>query len=151
MTADLREMGLAAFHTVVAMLSPGEFATVARNPDWDVWEPELPAAAVSDGRERAEPHQLGTLLVSAEVTVELLTALQPTVAETITELNRLRAVVRAAIGADPTLGGTVDGLRYLGCDNPVVVDLKETPSEGRLQLNFVLERAEAEHDPYRSY
>lgn len=132
------------------MAAVDDFATVDRNPDWTTIRPDLPAAAVHDGRERAEPHQLDTLLVSAEVSVQLLAELQGSTAELITELNRLRALVRAAIGTDPTLGGAVDGLDYLGCEAPVVVDLAESPREGELVLNFAVRWAEAQHDPYRS-
>lgn len=141
---------LDAFVTAIeAELDPQGFATVARNPEWDEVPPALPAAAVYDGPEEVQELELGTLLVTMNVAVELR-AVKPTMPALMTELNRLRALVRAAIGADPTLGGEALHTRYLGSDQPQVADLEQSPREGTLELNFAIERREAELDPYRS-
>lgn len=138
---------LAAFEERIR--AEGGFATVDRNPEWETRAPPLPAAGIYDGPETADDLELGTLVVSMNVAVELH-AEKPSMGELMTELNRLRALVRFAIGSDPTLDGEALHTRYLGSDQPEVVDLAESPREGILELNFVIERREAELDPYRS-
>lgn len=147
MPTDLREACLAQLKQRV--IAYGGFATVDRNPDWVQVKPTVPACAIYDGAETVEDLEVGTVLIStaAAITVHTLAA---TVPAAITELNRLRGLVRAAIGADPTLASQVLHTRYAGCAEPEMTQLEGSDCEASLELAFMIERREAELDPYRT-
>lgn len=148
MQVTLREQVFEAFERVVVTIHA--FATVERNPDWDGEPPELgdlPAAAVHDGAERGEDHDVQNRRVTVVVTVELRT-MQPTRRAALSELNHLLGLVHVAISADPTLGNLATGLRYLGCDEPVAIDPSASPCEATLEAHFEIERLEQYLNPY---
>jgi hypothetical protein len=110
----------------------------------------MPAAGVYDGPEdNGDPFEVGTVLARSSMVVELY-ARQPTQNELMHEFHRLAALVRKAIGDDPTLGGEALHTRYLGSDQPILTDLDPAIREGTMELNFVIERREAELNPYAS-
>ncbi|MFZ1427183.1 MAG: hypothetical protein WAS21_10480 [Geminicoccaceae bacterium] len=148
MQVTLRERVFVAFEHVIAGIQ--EFATVARNPDWDSEPPELedlPAAAIHDGPERAEDQDVRDRRVTVGVAVELRT-MRPTRAEAVSELNHFLGLVHAAIGVDPTLGDLATRLRYHGCDEPVTIDPSASPCEATLEAHFEIERLEQYLNPY---
>jgi hypothetical protein len=87
------------------------------------------------------------LLVTTSVVVGI-TAIKPTVADVLTELNALLGLVRAALVGNPTLGGYAQRIRYVSCDQPEVVDLTASPCEAGLEINFEIERFEQHATPY---
>lgn len=152
MTVDVREQCLSAIETILGGLN--EFAHFERVPDWDADPPDLrlgPGCAMFDGSEATEPEYEAPDIdmVRMSVSVEVL-ALTSSARETSIELNRLRAVVRHALGLDPNLGGLAVDHRYLGCDDPEPLDLNQGPSDGRMRLSFEVRRLEGAYDPYSS-
>ena len=148
MPTTSRERVLAAFHAAIAGVA--ELATVARNPDWAANPPAsdaLPAAAVYDGAERAEAIDVQDQRITGSVAVELRT-LQGDTATALSDLNARLGLIQAALGRDPGLGGLLTGLRYLGCDEPDIVELGASPCEATLLAHFELERLQPYHNPY---
>lgn len=100
---------------------------------------------MADGGETVEALETGVLSIRTDFSVSLFvtgsddSAFGPA-------LNALQAAVRAAFAADTTLGGAVGRIDYEGSEAPEV-DF-ETGKVAELQLFFVLERGEAELDPY---
>jgi hypothetical protein len=123
------------------------FATVERMPNWEVERPEFPAAAVLDGAERAEDQNNRDLLITTAVSVEVTTKM-PTPELVVTELNRFLGLVRKALADQQALGGYSQRIRYLGCDEPQVVDLTASPCEASLEMQFEIERFEQHETPY---
>lgn len=147
MPTPLREQALAAFHGRLQTLG-STFASIERNPNWRFGPDQLPGVALFDGDESAEPGEVQRLLIATTVAV-VISATAGTTAALMTELNRLLGAVRAAIGADPTLGlSHVWNTAYDGCSQPDVSLVEGTPPEGSLEATFVITRAEAEFDPY---
>lgn len=121
-------------------------------PDWDESPPDLTlgsACAMFDGSESVEAEMEAPRVdqIHMAVSVEVW-ALGSNVRETNIELNRLRAVVRRALGLDPSLGGAAVDLLYVACDDPEPLDLRQGPSDGRLRLSFECRRFEGAYDPY---
>lgn len=69
-------------------------------------------------------------------------------AAVLTELNALLGLIRVALVANPTLGGYAQRIRYVGCDEPQVVDVTASPCEASLEVNFEIERFEQHATPY---
>ena len=107
----------------------------------------MPAAAVFDGSERADDQNVRDMLVICSVAIEI-TAIKPTLAEVSSDLNDKIGLIRVALAASPTLGGIAQRIRYLGCDEPQVVDLTEAPCEASIQVDFEIERLEQHATPY---
>jgi hypothetical protein len=134
------------------VLTTGAFQRLERWPDWTNNSLDLtlgPALAMFDGSESSDgllevPNMdMVRLSLSIEIWAQLSSA-----GQTTAELNRLRALVRRALGTEPTLGGTVVDVRYLGCDDPEPLDLRQGPSSGRLRLSYEVEHLEGSYDPY---
>lgn len=150
---DRREQCLAAVEATLAnLVAPGAFQAFARVPDWENNSLDLtlgPALAMFDGSESSDGElevpnmDYVRLSVSIEIWVQLSSASQ-----TSSELNRLRALVRRALGTEPSLGGMVVDVRYLGCDDPEPLDLRQGPSSGRLRLSYEVHHLEGSYDPY---
>lgn len=105
----------------------------------------LPALVMVDGSETVDALETGVLSIQTRFSV-VLYAGAATEAGVGTALNALRASVIDAFWADTTLGGVVGRVDYEGCDDPELAP--ESESVGSLELFFVLERGEAELDPY---
>jgi hypothetical protein len=147
---DLRERCLSAIESILAATVPDSFKTFQRQPDWNnnVLPGPLPALAMYDGSETGDPLELPDIdHVRMAVSFEVYGSGDDAKTCSI-ELNRLRALVKSALGADPTLDGLVVRMNYIGCDEAESIDLREGPSDGRMRLNFEVYRLEGSFDPY---
>lgn len=118
-----------------------------RNPNWIVERPALPCAAVFDGSERAEDQNVRDQFIVSSVSVEI-TAIMPTLSDVLTDLNCKMALVQQALADNGTLSGCAQRVRYVGCDEPDVVDLTASPCEASLEVNFEIERLQTHASPY---
>lgn len=147
MPTSLREQALAAFFTRLQTIAG--VTTFARNPtrEFDTFD-ELPAVIQFDGGEaEGEPQMTGVLVLNTQVTalVWVRAATQTTIGQTV---NDYAARVRQAMGGDPTLGGLALFVRYDGCDDPVLLTEEGAPPTASMGMSFVIERQEAELNPY---
>lgn len=136
---------LAAIESIVAALP--DFETVGRNVDWQIDRPELPAAAILDGPERAEDQDVFYMLVTTAVAIDII-LLSPIGVQAASQLHEKMGVVLLALYADPTLGGVATRVRYVGCDQPDAVNLQASPTEAVLRLNIEVTRLERQDTPF---
>ena len=142
----MRERVLAGFFGVIEGIQ--QFATVERNPgDWAAERPTLPAVGTFDGSERTVDQNNRDMLVISSVQIEIR-ARMPTKAELLTELNEFLGLIIQALADNQELGGYAQRVRYVGCDEPVPVDLTASPIEGWFQADFEIERFEQHATPY---
>jgi hypothetical protein len=142
---DRREEALAAALAVLKGI-PGT-ALCERLPDFRVALDELPALVMLDGEDEAEPRLTGTMQVATRFAV--VAACQAADRFALgAALNGWRGRVRAALGADKTLGGRVSVVAYEGCGEPAALDEEGSGPYGALPLLFRIDRFEGEFDPY---
>ena len=152
MPTSVREQILTAFFGLFTSLS--EFPTKIRNPNY-VFEPsDLPALAQFDGG--AGP--LGGDDVSSGISGVMRMALRVNVTVGVRsatlealgpDISAARASVISAVGADPTLGGLVNYIRYDGEEDPILLVEPGAPPAGEVTINFAIIHTEAELDPYQ--
>jgi hypothetical protein len=146
MAVSRREQALAAFMARLDTLST-TFRFIGRWPNHRLAATDLPALAMFDGPESAEPGEVNTLRCDTTVTVRIVAAADSTGA-LIPVLNGHLATVRQALGTDPTLGGRVWHVGYAGCDQPELETEEGSGAAGLLEATFVITRSEHELDPY---
>jgi hypothetical protein len=146
MAITRRELVLRAITDLIAAVP--EFATVERNPVWVNKMPPLPAAAVYDGPERSQDQNSRDQQITTSVQIEVLVS-QKSLLETTVDLNAKMGLVQQAVAVSQTLGGLAYRIRYIGCDQPEIPDLTASPCEGRLSINFEIDRLQTYASPYQ--
>lgn len=145
MPQTVRETVLDGVEAVLAGI-PGY--QVLRLPSYAIGADDMPALILIDGGDDV------TDRLTAELSLELRFAVVCAVTgddghELARNASQARGQVLAALGADPTLNGLVELVRYLGSDDPAVSnDPGETPYAA-YALQWAVEYGEAEGNPYR--
>lgn len=145
MTLSARETVLAAFYALL-----GDIADVKRfrMPAFELSVDDLPAVVMIDGGDEAADDQVGALQLGQRVAV--VGAVSSATADGLgPALSDMRARIRAALGADPTLGGLAKLVRYQSTDDPVVVTESGFDPYAVLSLDYLIEFDEGEFDPYQ--
>jgi len=145
MADSIREVALARLFVLLQGIAG---VTVLRNPNHSLGPEDLPAVAQFDGGESVEESATGSLRLGIRVAVAC-TVKASDAAGLGAALSDLRAKVRVAIAADFTLGGLASIVRYVGCDDPVVVAEEGVAPIAALICDFIIECEEAALDPYQ--
>jgi hypothetical protein len=151
MPTSVREQALVAFFDLFSGLSA--YRLKKRMPNWLIAIDELPALVQIDGG--ASP--LGGDDVSSGISGVVRMALRVTVVAGLrslstdalgADLSAARADILAAVGADPTLGGLVEHVRWDGDEDPIPLVEEGAPPHAIFAINFLIIHTEAELDPF---
>lgn len=147
MTMSRREAAFSAFFACLQEV-PG-VNRVARIPNFRLEDiHDQPALIQVDGREAAQRTE-ATGIIHLLTGVSVLVCVRADNQDEIgPALDALHAGVRAAVGAQPTLGNAVSAVYYDSCDEPLTDPAEGSPPNAVLHLKFVLDRWERELDPY---
>lgn len=148
---SVREQALSAFFNLFAGLTG--YLTKERNPNWQIDYEKLPflvqfdggAVALSGDDASSGISGIIRVALSVNVTVGIRTASTDDIGPA---LSAARAEVRAAVGADPILGGLVENVRWEGDEDPVMLLELGAPPHAVMGINFIIIHYEAELDPY---
>lgn len=125
---------------ILTRLQAIEGVTIARTPDTEFDENDIPAIAVIDGGHSVDYTNAGLLIYETTVSVELFVKSD---GDTTlgTEINNLYDQVMSVIFADPTLGGLVIAVRETELDDPEIGRIVgQSPNAGavlRLNIQFM--------------
>lgn len=151
MTLSVREQALEAFFNLFSGLT--SYPLKRRMPNWLIDVSDLPALVQLDGG--SQP--LGGDDVSSGISGIVRVALRASIVigirasstdELGSDLSEARAAVLEAVGANPTLSGLVEHVRWDGDEDPVALLEEGSPPHAILAINFVIIYTEAELDPY---
>lgn len=146
MTTSKREEVLAAFFARLGTITGA--GLIARMPTYRLDYTKLPAVIQIDGGEHRIDAMSGglTMMTDVGVVVVVRTATDADLGGLLSEWN---ARVRAAVGADPYLGGKVESVLYSGCNEAVPLSEAEDDLPTVAQtMTFEVRRIESEFDPY---
>jgi hypothetical protein len=144
MPITIKEQALAGFDAQLRVMTGVNF--FGRNFYDTLAEAELPAIIMFDGADEVLESPAGVLFISQGVAVEArFNATSPE--QCGPRASEWYGNIRAALGANPTLGGLVYKIEFAGADEPAF-RAEPGPSYGRMVVGFVVVRQEAELDPY---
>ena len=154
MAISVREQALAAFFNLFTGLSA--YPIKKRMPNWLISSGDLPALVQIDGG--ASPLSgddvssgiSGVMRLALRVTV--VVGLKATSTDDLgAALSAARADILAAVGADPTLSGLAEHVRWDGDEDPVPLIEEGGPPNAVFAVNFLIIMTEAELDPFSAF